>query len=243
VSTQTHRLLRRGIPFGAVSTSTPETPVDDGGTRGLHFLAYQTSIEDQFEFVTQTWVNNRNFKEPFGLPADDPITRGGHDPIIGQNNTPGENRQREFTVTFTDASATERHERVQTTTDWVIPTGGGYFFAPSITALEMLSSYRNVALRSAQFLNVDLRMDGSGVTAFSGLGGGTVNCQFGVGAWERFRLEPQTDGTVAIASLAFPGVYLRMDGNGVTAFSGLGGGTVNCQFGVGAWERFRLETA
>jgi phospholipase C len=33
-----------------------------------------------------------------------------------------------------------------------------------------------------------------------------------------------------------------MDGTGVTAMAGDGGGTVNCQFGVGAWERFRLET-
>lgn len=37
----------------------------------------------------------------------------------------------------------------------------------------------------------------------------------------------------------FPEVYLRMDGNGVV-FSNEGGGTVNCQFGVGPWEKFRL---
>ena len=97
------------------------------------------------------------------------------------------------------------------------------------------------AIGSAHFANVNLRMDGRGVTAPSGNGGGTVNCQIGVGAWEKFVLEPQSDGTLAIASVQFPNVHLRMDGSGVTAASGTGGGTVNCQFGVGAWEKFILE--
>jgi deferrochelatase/peroxidase EfeB len=33
-----------------------------------------------------------------------------------------------------------RTEALSTRIDWVIPTGGGYFFAPSIAALEMLST-------------------------------------------------------------------------------------------------------
>ena len=138
-TTQTHRILRRGIPFGPVSASTPEAPVDDGVVRGLHFLAYQTSIEDQFEFITRCWVNNEDFKEPFGHDA----LSGGHDPLIGQNNVPGADRKREFTVAFTDSRGRRRNERANTgdftehgQRDWVIPTGGGYFFAPSIDALR-----------------------------------------------------------------------------------------------------------
>jgi Dyp-type peroxidase family len=138
-TTQTHRILRRGIPFGPVSPSNPEAPVNDGEVRGLHFLAYQTSIERQFEFITRCWVNNEDFKEPFG---HDELS-GGHDPLIGQNNAPGEDRKREFTVAFTDARGRRKNERTNTGDftehghrDWVIPTGGGYFFAPSIDALR-----------------------------------------------------------------------------------------------------------
>jgi hypothetical protein len=83
-------------------------------------------------------------------------------------------------------------------------------------------------------------MDGSGVSQFTGPGGGAVNCQFGADAFEKFQLVPLSDGSVAIQSVAFPGVFLRMDGSGVSQFTGPGGGVVNCQFGADAFERFRI---
>ena len=43
-------------------------------TRGLLFKCYVASIEDQFEFVQQSWCNNVNFSQP----------NSGIDPIIGQ---------------------------------------------------------------------------------------------------------------------------------------------------------------
>jgi len=99
------------------------------------------------------------------------------------------------------------------------------------------------SLESVQFPDVYLRMDGNGVTSPTGPGGGTVNCQYTAGPWEKYRLAPQSSGKVAIASVQFPNVYLRMDGSGVTSPTGPGGGTVNCQYGVGPWEQFVISPA
>lgn len=97
-----------------------------------------------------------------------------------------------------------------------------------------------VAIASVQFPGVYLRLDGSGVTTATDNGSGVVNCQLGLGPYEKFRIESQPDGTVAIASVQFPGVYLRMNGSGVSAFTDPGGGMVNCQFGVGPYEKFKI---
>jgi len=98
---------------------------------------------------------------------------------------------------------------------------------------------------SRQFPNVFLRLDGTGVSQPTGPGGGHVNLQWGHGnasAFEKFHLRDQGDGTYAIESFHFPGVFLRMDGNGISA-NHHPGGTVNCQFGAGAYEKFRISPA
>jgi Dyp-type peroxidase family len=96
-----HRMLRRAIPFGVASASTIDKPDDDGVERGLLFLAYMTSIVDQFEFVTTAWANNPDFR-----------SRGaGTDALLRRSSE-----------------------------EWIVPTGGGYYFSPSITALKKVLS-------------------------------------------------------------------------------------------------------
>jgi phospholipase C len=100
-----------------------------------------------------------------------------------------------------------------------------------------------VAIASDAFRGVYLRMDGRGVGP-SPDGGGTVNCQGFIGSWEKFRILPQPDGTVAIGSVAFPGVFLRMDGRPYgRCQDGCpdGFGTVNCQGFIGSWEKFFIN--
>jgi phospholipase C len=104
-----------------------------------------------------------------------------------------------------------------------------------------MSNGKQVGILSVAFPNVFLRLDGRGVTQPMPNGGGVVNAQYTEGPWEKFVLEDQQDGTVAIGSVQFPGVYLRLDGTGVTSRMPNGGGVVNAQFGAGSTERFQVQ--
>jgi Dyp-type peroxidase family len=112
-------ILRRGIPFGEpiVGMKKP-SPKLLKRERGLMFICYASTIEDQFEFLTRRWVNS---------PVQPNF--GGHDPIIGQRDSRG-NR-----VRFIDVPTSSGTRRLSIRNEWVIPTGGGYFFSPPIEAI------------------------------------------------------------------------------------------------------------
>jgi Dyp-type peroxidase family len=109
-------LLRRGITFD-------NTAAENGGLKdkGLIFVAYQSSIKDQFEFLTRTWINMDQ------RPRDN----AGHDPILVQG------KDKYFNL-ITDKNS-EEPERIPLPGGWVVPTGGEYFFAPSISFFKSLN--------------------------------------------------------------------------------------------------------
>ena len=120
--TLTFHVLRRGIPWGAQFPSTPAEQAADDGQRGLLFLCYQTSIGGQFELLTRSWMNR----------TEGPEGGSGHDLLVGQDTSAA----RERTGVL---RANGEHHTILTGERWVIPTGGGYFFAPSLSLLRRLA--------------------------------------------------------------------------------------------------------
>ena len=125
-ATYSRRVLRTGIPFGKSLANPFGNAQDDPekGNRGLLFLSIQSSIEAQFEFLVARWM---------GDPTR-PKTPGGHDIVIGQNADPGKERERLCAIFGKGL----QQAQIATKVEWVIPTGGGYFFLPSIRALRQV---------------------------------------------------------------------------------------------------------
>ena len=84
------------------------------------FMAYQTSIENQFHRLMTLWVNS-----PFAPPP----TPQGIDPLIG---APGLGR------TLTRRPPDNRNYRAVLLGRWVTATGAGYFFTPGISAYKSI---------------------------------------------------------------------------------------------------------
>jgi deferrochelatase/peroxidase EfeB len=113
-----HLILRRGIPYGP--TAPPEG--DDGADRGLYFVAYQASIENQYEVLQGTWANS----------AIEPERNGSADAMASAASWVG-----------TSIEIPNPNGRgsigIGVRNRWVRPTGGLYLFVPSRTALHELA--------------------------------------------------------------------------------------------------------
>ncbi|HRC76340.1 MAG TPA: Dyp-type peroxidase [Kouleothrix sp.] len=116
---RSHRIMRRGIPFGAPFDPAAGAGHGLDGERGLLFNVFQASIENQFEFLQQTWANNNFFQQP----------GDGPDPVIGDAD---------------DASCTfHRDGRPDTALSFqrfVNTSGALYAFAPSLTTIRGIAS-------------------------------------------------------------------------------------------------------
>jgi Dyp-type peroxidase family len=117
-SVKRHRILRRGRSYG---DRIENYFVDDGVSRGLNFICLNSDIERQFEFIQQTWINNKTFA---GLYDE-------VDPLVGKKDKDKNNDS--FTVPNDPV-----RRRIHNLQDFVKTKGGAYFFMPGIRALHHL---------------------------------------------------------------------------------------------------------
>ncbi|HVF05282.1 MAG TPA: hypothetical protein VNA20_10605 [Frankiaceae bacterium] len=115
------RIIRRGAPFGR--QHEPGEMAPPGRGRGLVFLSYQRSIDQQFNTVIVRWMNDPS--NPSG---------GGHDMLMGQ---PGRGESRHFTV---PGEPDDTEVVAGPSEAWVHTTGGAFLFAPSISTLTRLGN-------------------------------------------------------------------------------------------------------
>jgi Dyp-type peroxidase family len=123
-----HRILRRGIPFGAPFKQDARGPRATAD-RGLLFNAFMASIENQFEFLQRCWANNPRFPSKV-LDHPPPWTIDGVDPVI----SPPDGRWLVHRSRAPDMRCDLRR--------FVRTTGTIYAFAPSITTLGELARGR-----------------------------------------------------------------------------------------------------
>ncbi len=133
-SERRRRIVRRGIPYGkpmpGVADSTEADP-NPAAPRGLLFMCFQQNVEEQFEFIQRTWVDNEHF--PSGIPTLGLLQQDtGDDPLIGQD--PDEAQR--WPKRWGDKSAGKKSFNFESA---VTLKGGEYFFAPSIPFLRSIS--------------------------------------------------------------------------------------------------------
>jgi deferrochelatase/peroxidase EfeB len=122
-SNNTHRLIRRGMPYGP--TYDPTQPYD-GIERGLLGYFINSSIENQYEFVLGHWVNDSEFA---GAVRLNPKSK---DPMIGTQD-PAESI---FVIPQSDGGPPIK---ITGFSSFITTRAAAYCFLPSITAVKFIS--------------------------------------------------------------------------------------------------------
>jgi deferrochelatase/peroxidase EfeB len=123
-SNNTHRLIRRGLPYGPAYD--PAGPYD-GVERGLLGYFINSNIENQYEFVLGHWVNDSEFAGAVRLPpkSKDPMI-GAQDPAESVFVIPRENGAPALKLTGFSSFVTTK--------------AAAYCFLPSITAIKFIAA-------------------------------------------------------------------------------------------------------
>ena len=122
-SNNTHRIIRRGMPYGPNYDSTKP---DDGIERGLLGYFINASIENQYEFVLGHWVNDSEFAGAVRLnpKSKDPLI-GTQDPAESIFEIPQANGLPPIKITGFSSFVTTK--------------AAAYCFLPSIAAVRFIS--------------------------------------------------------------------------------------------------------
>jgi deferrochelatase/peroxidase EfeB len=125
-SNNTHRLIRRGLPYGP--HYDPAQPYD-GIERGLLGYFINSNIENQYEFVLSQWVNDSEFA---GAVRLNPKAR---DPLIGTQDP----AQSIFTIPQASGAPPIK---IAGFSSFTTTRAVAYCFLPSITAMKFIANLR-----------------------------------------------------------------------------------------------------
>jgi deferrochelatase/peroxidase EfeB len=122
-SNNTHRLIRRGMPYGPVYDQSKPY---DGIERGLFGYFINSNIENQYEFVLSQWVNDSEFAGSVRLHPK------ARDPIIGTQNP------EESVFVIPQANGAPAIE-ITGLSSFITTRAAAYCFLPSVTAIKLIA--------------------------------------------------------------------------------------------------------
>ena len=123
-SNNTHRLIRRGLPYGPAYD--PTQPYD-GIERGLLGYFINSSIENQYEFVLSQWVNDSEYRR-----------RGAAAPAIERSDDRhAGSRGKHFRDSAGERRAADQDHRIL---ELRTTRAAAYCFLPSITAIKFIAA-------------------------------------------------------------------------------------------------------
>ncbi len=123
-SNNSHRLIRRGLPYGPAYD--PKEPYD-GIERGMLFLFINSNIENQYEFVLRQWANDSEFAGAVRLHPE------SKDPLIGTQ------KPAEGIFVMPQANGGPPIEVTGLST-FITTKAAAYVFLPSITAIKFVAN-------------------------------------------------------------------------------------------------------